>query len=74
MGVLAHESLNVHKKRLSHWPALKVAMEEPKPPATRKHRKVNAFSFGEFESEADEDHQQAQIGVNKGVENSGRCS
>ncbi|WP_167389849.1 hypothetical protein [Pseudomonas rhodesiae] len=49
-------------------------MEEPKPPATRKHRKVNAFSFGEFESQADEDHQQAQISVNKGVENSGRCS
>ncbi|MBI6622622.1 hypothetical protein [Pseudomonas rhodesiae] len=56
---------------------MKVALEEPKPPATRKHRKhrkVNAFSLGEFESAADEEYQKAQIGVNEGVGASGRCS
>jgi hypothetical protein len=53
---------------------VKVALEEPKPPATRKHRKVNAFSLGEFESAADEEYQKAQIGVNEGMGASGRCS
>jgi len=48
MHALAHEPLNVHKKRRSRWSTLEATMNAPKPPAIPP--KVKTYSFGAPES------------------------